>query len=124
MSIVPGPLMRATDGFKILHMPIDPSSTYGTLHAIMDEAYRLANPPSDPDPWLDLQGLDEPLWGHHSWRRLADTIARHTMGRSGVTEQDIDRVFGWLEHMYSQRMQYHYETLFNRARRYRVTMYL
>jgi hypothetical protein len=26
--------------------------------------------------------------------------------------------------MYSQVMQYHYETRFNRERRYRVTMYL
>ena len=123
-SIVEGPLMRATDGGHVSHMPLDPSSTYGTLHAIMDEAYELANPEGDPDPWLDLQGLDAPLWGHHSWRRLADTLARATMARSGASEQDIDLVFGWQENMYSQRMQYHYETRFNRERRYRVTMFL
>ena len=99
-------------------------SVYGTLHAVMDEAYMRANPPGDPDPWLDLQGLDDPLWGHHSFRRCADTVARSTMAKSGVSEQDIDRVFGWLEAMYSHRMQYHYETRFNRDRRYRVTMYL
>ena len=46
------------------------------------------------------------------------------MGRSGASEQDIDLVFGWMENMYSQRMQYHYETRFNRERRYRVTMFL
>jgi hypothetical protein len=33
-------------------------------------------------------------------------------------------VFGWREAEYSHRMQYHYETRFNRDRRYRVTMYL
>ena len=76
------------------------------------------------DPWLDLQGLDTPLWGHHSFRRCADTVARATMAKTGVSEQDIDRVFGWLEALYSQRMQYHYETRFNRDKRYRVTMYL
>jgi hypothetical protein len=124
VSLVDGPLMRSTDGGRISHMPLDPSTTYGTLHAVMDEAYELSNPEGDPDPWLDLQGLDSPLWGHHSWRRLADTLARATMARSGVSEQDIDLVFGWLENMYSQRMQYHYETRFNRERRYRVTMFL
>ena len=117
--------MRSMDGAGWLsHMPVDPSTTYVALHKIMDDAYELANPPGDPDPWLDLQGLEHPLWGHHSWRRLADTVARATMAKSGVSEQDIDLVFGWLEKMYSQRMQYHYETRFNRDRRYRVTMYL
>ena len=102
-------------------VPLDPSSTYGTLHAIMDEAYELSNPEGDPDPWLDLQGLETPLWGHHSWRRLADTLARATMARSGATEQDIDLLFGWMESFYSQKMQVHYEAKFVRERRCRVT---
>jgi hypothetical protein len=123
-SIADGPLMRSTDGATISHMAIDPSSTYGTLHKIMDEAFEKANPDGDPDPWLDLQGLETPLWGHHSWRRLADTLARATMAKSNATEQDIDLTFGWRENMYSQVMQYHYETRFNRERRFRVTMFL
>jgi hypothetical protein len=123
-SKVDGPLLRSRDGSRLSHMPVDPSTTYASLHKIMDTAYELANPEGDPDPWLDLQGLDAPLWGHHSWRRLADTVARATMAKSGVSEQDIDLVFGWLEKMYSQRMQYHYETRFNRDRRYRVTMFM
>jgi len=106
------------------HMPLDPSSTYETLHKIMDKCHELSNPPGDADPWLDLQGLEIPLWGHHSWSRMADTVARATMAKSGATEQDIDLVFGWLEEMYSHRMQFHYETRFNRDRRYRVTMFL
>lgn len=79
ISIVEGPLLRSTDGHSWSHMPLDPSTTYGTLHKIFDEAYVLANPEGDPDPWLDLQGLDSPLWGHHSLRRCADTVARATM---------------------------------------------
>jgi hypothetical protein len=71
-----------------------------------------------------LQDLDTPLWGHHSWRRLADTVARATMNKSGASKQDIDLTFGWREAMYSQIMQYHYETRFNRERRYRVTMFM
>ena len=105
-------------------MPLDPSTTYGTLHKLLDEAYALANPTGDPDPWLDLQGLDEPLWGHHSFRRCADSVARATMSQTGATEDDIDLTFGWQEKMYNQRMQYHYATRFNREKRYRVTMLL
>jgi len=123
VSIVHGPLLRSTDGYSLSHMPVDPSTTYGTLHKIMDECCELANPEGDPDPWLDLQGLDEPLWGHHSWRRMADTLARANMAKSGATEKDIDLVFGWLERMYSRIMQDHYETKFIRVKRYRVTMY-
>ena len=105
-------------------MPVDPSTTYSTLHKIFDEAYLLSNPPGSPDPWLDLQGLDEPLWGHNSLRRLADTVARATMDKTGVTEEDIDLTFGWMEKAYNHQMQYHYATRFNRDKRYRVTMYL
>ena len=105
-------------------MPLDPWTTYATLHKMLDEAYTLANPPGDPDPWLDLQGLDEPLWGHHSFRRCADSVARATMSQTGATEDDIDLTFGWQERMYSQKMQNHYESLFTRDVRHRVTMYL
>ena len=122
---VPGPLMLATEaGTRIIPMPLDPGTTYETLHKIMDECYVQANPPGDPDPWLDLGGMDTPLWGHHSFRRLADTVARKSMARSGATEMDIDMMFGWQERMYNQRMQFHYETFFSRAVRHRVTMYL
>ena len=119
-----GPLLRASAGHHITHMPLDPTSTYSTLHAMLDEAYVLANPEGDPDPWLDLQGLSEPLWGHHSFRRMADTVARATMDKTGATEEDIDRIFGWNERMYSMKMQHHYSSRFNRDKRYRVTMYL
>ena len=91
---------------------------------MFDKAYELANPEGNPDPWLDLQGLTEPLWGHHSLRRLADTVARVTMDRTGVREDDIDLIFGWNEKMYNQTMQHHYATRFNREKRYRVTMFL
>ena len=124
VSVGLGPLLRSTDGDRVSHMPLDPSATYATLHRIFDDAYDLANPEGDPDPWLDMQGMDEPLWGHHSFRRMADTVARATMERTGATEQDIDLIFGWNEKMYSHKMQCHYETRFNRDRRYRVTMYL
>ena len=101
-------------------MPLQPSTTYALLHECLPKAYELANATS-PDPELDLQGLAEPLWGHHSLRRGADTVARHTMHLTGATERDIDLLFGWSEYLYKKVMQLHYESNMDRDRRSRVT---
>ena len=103
-------------------MPLQPSSTYRLLHQLLDFAYDKAmGNPADPDPELDLAGLDAPQWGHHSFRRFADTVARQTMHLTGASEQDIDVVFGWMEAFYSQKMQLHYSSNFTRERRKCVT---
>ena len=122
-SLQPGPLIRATHGDSLIaHMPLQASSTYDSLHKLLDEAYeRTMADPSDPDPEIDLQGREAPQWGHHSFRRFADTVARTTRGETGATEQDIDIIFGWLEAMYSHKMQLHYETKFLRELRCCVT---
>ena len=123
LSFQPGPFMRATHG-KVLgcsHMPIQPGSTYGSLHDICDAAHRATHTAQSPDPELDLRGRESPLWGHHTWRRAADTFARQTMEQTGVTEADIDLIFGWMEAFYSQKMQRHYESHFDRIRRAAVT---
>ena len=70
---------------------------------------------------MDLQGLPAPLWGHHSFRRFADTVARQTMETTGASEQDIDITFGWMESFYSAKMQMHYETKLKREKRSAVT---
>ena len=136
---VPGPLIRATEGSVTTHMPLTPNATYAALHATFDEAYRLANGVAvshwrtngegvaaehwhDRDPELDLMGLAAPRWGHHSNRRLADTVARQTRKETGATEQDIDIIFGWMENFYSAKMQMHYESKFDREQRKVVTM--
>ena len=123
ISIVPGPLMRATHGKGLghSHMPLSPQSTYDVIHTMFDEAFQLANPAGDRDPELDLQGLASPLWGHHSLRRFADTCARQTREQTGATEQDIDLTFGWMEAFHSAKMQVHYESRFTRDRRCCVT---
>ena len=122
MAVVPGPLMRATHGKRLglAHMPLQPTSTYDTIHSCWGEAYRRANL-SSPDPELDLRGLSEPLWGHHSARRGADTVARHDRAATGATEEEIDLVFGWQEALHSQRMQRHYESDFDFIRRAAIT---
>ena len=122
VAVVPGPLMRATHGKRLglAHMPLQPTSTYDTIHSCWGEAYRRANL-SSPDPELDLRGLSEPLWGHHSARRGADTVARHDRAATGATEEEIDLVFGWQEALHSQRMQRHYESDFDFIRRAAIT---
>ena len=101
-------------------MPLKPQSTYDALHKAMDAAYDEARR-DGRDPEIDLNGLAKPQWGHHSWRRLADTVARQTMAETGATEQDIDLTFGWQEALYSAKMQVHYESRFDREKRKNVT---
>ena len=43
------------------------------------------------------------------------------MAVTGASEKDIDLLFGWLEAYYSAKMQDHYESVFTRERRCRVT---
>ena len=114
--------MRATHGrLGASHMPLSTQSTYDSLNLMMAEAFIRASPAGDPDPELDLQGLEQPLWGHHSFRRMADTIARQTRDVTGASEQDIDLLFGWMEAFYSSKMQMHYETKLIREARAAIT---
>ena len=116
LRVVPGPLFRSTHGASgHTNMPLSISATYQPLHDLFDAAHAMANAVR-PDPELDLRGLPKPLWGHHSDRRGADTVARQTMHLTGATERDIDLVFGWKEAFYSKEMQLHYESSFDRER--------
>ena len=120
-DVVPGPLMRATHGKALgsSHMPLQPSSTYAALHECLPRAYELAKALGDDE--IDLRGLAEPLWGHHSIRRGADTVARQTMHITGATERDIDIIFGWNEALYHAIMQLHYESNLQWEKRCMVT---
>ena len=118
-----GPLIRATSGSNLTHMPLSTDSTYKLLHGVMDDAYRMANSrESGPDPELDLMGALEPHWTHHSWRRFADKVARETREETGVSDTDIDLFFGWMEAFYRKKMQLHYAGRTDRVKRSRVTM--
>ena len=125
-AIVPGPLIRATAGSVYNHMPFEPGSTYTLLHAVMEKAHKALNDigKSLSDSELDLQGLTEPKWGNHSWRRFCDKIARETMKETGATEIDIDLYLGWNELIHHKEMQLHYEGLQrgSRVRRSRLLM--
>ena len=132
-SMVPGPLIRATLGKKLTHMPLATKSTYTHLAGAMEEAYEISSKMEEPDVEFDLQGLDAPKWGNHSLRRHSDKVAReslkkHTeMGLEGqVTKQLIDFFYGWLLKDMNKDMQWHYAGLDRWARRAlaRVSMYM
>ena len=95
-------------------------------HAVMEKAHKALNDieKSLSDSELDLQGLMEPKWGNHSWRRFCDKIARETMKETGATEIDIDLYLGWNELIHHKEMQLHYEGLQrgSRVRRSRLLM--
>ena len=76
----------------------------------------------EPDLELDLAGLEEPKWGHHSLRRTADKIARDTMAMTGADKGDIDDMFGWKQKERKKDQQLAYAGLRDRVHRARITM--
>ena len=125
--VVPGPLIRATSGYLLTHMPLQTSSTFKTIKAITERACTIANSVT-PDPELDLQSRAVAAWTNHSWRRLADTTARRTrldtrFGRDAVEPWEIDLLFGWNEAEMEKEMQLHYAAmgLLDRIKQARIT---
>ena len=131
-SMVPGPLVRATLGKALTHMPLATGSTYTHLSSAMKEAYEISKGMREPDLELDLQGAKEPKFGNHSLRRHADKVAResvpkhHAEGCMEVTKNLIDYFFGWLLKEMTKDMQMHYAGLDRPSRRLlaRVTKFL
>ena len=78
-TVVPGPLIRATLGKVLTHMPLSTKSTYTYLTGAMAAAYEISAKMPEPDVEFDLQGLKEPKWGNHSLRRHADKQARESI---------------------------------------------
>ena len=130
--MVPGPLIRATLGYKLSHMPLATGSTYTHLSGAMRMAYEISSKMDEPDLELDLQGRKEPKFSNHSLRRHSDKVARESLplhlsdGSSEITKQVIDYFYGWLLKEMTKDMQLHYAGLDRPSRRIlaRVSMYL
>ena len=126
VSRVAGPLVRATAkaGKMCTYMPVG-TQTASEMSKLLLLAFALAKSSLDgPDPQMDLEGREAPVFGEHSNRRLANTVARRTMEQTGASEMDIDLTLGWQERMYTSRMSIHYEQRFTRERRAAVTSLL
>ena len=71
------------------------------------QAYKkLADGGDDPEMVLG-KGRKKPKIGHHSWRRLASTVAAETLARGDCTETDINLHFRWKLKKYAKKMQLH-----------------
>ena len=81
----------------------------------LKKAYKLSQEDGEGDPELDLEGLEEPKWGHQTFRRTADKLARRHQKDTGAKKEDIDELFGWKQAERAKDMQRHYAGLQERA---------
>ena len=113
VRVVPGPLIRATLGSVLTHMPLATKSTYNHLISAMKEAHTLSQASDKVDVEFDLQGLAEPKFGNHSLRRHSDKVARESLhlhvadGVHEITKEVIDYFYGWLLKEMKKDMQLH-----------------
>ena len=64
---------------------------------------KLADGGDNPETVLG-KGKKKPKIGHHSWRRLASTVAAETLARGECTETDINLHFGWMLKKYAKKI--------------------
>lgn len=126
MDEVDGPLLRATDGKKITHMPLQPGSTYAHLSKSISNAYEVSRKMAEPDTELDLgaQDPDDPKFGNHWARRKADQVAQDTMEETETTPDLIDEYFGWNQKARKMKQQIHYRGRTGMLKLARITMML
>ena len=122
LDIVPGPLFRATHGKRLSHMPLTTRSSYTHLMGALRGAWDISSSMEEPDEELDLDGLESPKWGHQTFRRTADKIARASTSETGASKTDIDDMFGWKQAERAKDMQMHYSGYGDRVHRAKITM--
>ena len=126
MDIVDGPLLRATDGRKVTHMPLQPGSTYTHLSKSITNAYEVSRVMEEPDTELDLgaQDPDKPKFGNHWARRKADQVAQDTMEATETSADTIDEYFGWRQKARKKLQQIQYRGRTAMLKLARITMML
>ena len=125
-NVVPGPLLRATDGKKITHMPLQTGSAYAHLSKAMEKAYFTSRARGVVDQELDLgsHDPDKPKIGHHWARRKADQVARDSRDVTETSEETIDEAFGWNQKQAKRKQQLHYAGTTEILKLARVTLML
>ena len=124
-DIVPGPLLRATNGKQLTHMPLAPGSSYQIIFDAVYGAYEESSKMSEVDTELDLDGLEKPKFAHHTMRRTADKWAREAIAASlsTATNEMVDVVFGWKQAEREKDQQFHYAGPQKVAELCKVTMF-
>ena len=110
INLVPAPLLRSTTaaGARLTPMPMQPDSASKAVKEVFEEAFKMANPPGDPDPELDLQGHEAARWNNHSWRRMGDKVARDSKHIHQMSAVEVDLYAGWNLKEHDLDMQLHY----------------
>ena len=62
-----------------------------------------------------------PSWGHHMWRRLADSACNEALQRGECLPEDVDIYMGWRLAKWAKLMRLHYCDRGLRAARARMT---
>ena len=106
-----GPLIRATLGHSITHMPYSPDSTHVHLVPAMELAFKRVNESTVVDVEYDQSTDPVPRFGNHSNRRHADRVAMRNAVKNGVSEEAIDFYFGWGLRKMAESMRRHYAGL-------------
>jgi len=126
-TVALGPLLMKTGGKSgtgdsvILPMPILSKSTYAFMHKITDRAFRMITQDGGDQDLILGKGRDTPHFAHHSWRRLADTVAEAKLARKECSEIDIELHFGWRLAKHKKKMRLHYSNRGARTARARLT---
>ena len=107
LNVTKGPLLRATRGRLLTHMPLGPRTRHTRCHLIgaLKQAWEISSNLPEPDLELDLEGWEEPKWAHHSLRRTSDRFARQSMEATGSKKEDLDDMFGWNQAARAKDMQ-------------------
>ena len=71
-----------------------------------------------------MEGASKSSYGNHSLRQLADRSLRDNRSKSGASEVEIDRMFGWNEAAYRRVMQLHYAGRHEREARKCITKFM
>jgi hypothetical protein len=119
---VPGPLFRSSHGKVLTHMPLAIDSSYTHLIGALKKAYQISSRMAEPDPDLDLEGLSEPKFAHHTFRRTSDKVARDSMELTGASKDDIDDQYGWRQAERAKDQQSAYAGPRSRSHRARISM--
>jgi hypothetical protein len=110
-AVVMGPLIRATLGHALTHMPYAPDSTHVHLIPAMELAFERVKQSEVVDPEYDQTTDQLTKFGNHSNRRHADRVAMRNAAKNGVSEEDIDFYFGWDLRKMAESMRRHYAGL-------------
>ena len=126
-NVAKGPLIRASNGYSLTHMPLSTAAADAHLVGAMRAAHKQLTEEGCIDPELSAMKDRGVKLVQHSFRRKADEVAMNTRHLSLATDDDINFMFGWRLRELNEDMQKWYAGL-NRVSRLvrltRVTLWL